>query len=200
MIHISPQEEDRWTWSWEAKGIFSTRSVYQAHYKAKTLCDLAPAIWGTWAPMRCKLAAWLFIRGRVWTADRLAKRGLPHNDLCPFCNVSKEDAQHLFMGCAIVKILWSLMLGWARLQDPSLSHDLTLREWWHKFRTSLPGKKRGRLDSMIILTTWSIWRERNKRIFEKTIKPLNLLIEQLKSEAKLWSVASSGRLTFMDAH
>jgi hypothetical protein len=34
---------------------------------------------GNPAPPPCKMFIWLVLKNRVWTADRLAKRGLPHN-------------------------------------------------------------------------------------------------------------------------
>jgi hypothetical protein len=50
---------------------------------------------------------WLIIRGRVWTADCLAKRGLPHNEPCVFCNSTEEDHKHLFFSCAVINLIWS---------------------------------------------------------------------------------------------
>jgi hypothetical protein len=38
----------------------------------------------------------LFIRGRISTVDRLAKRTLPHNDKFVFYKIEEENAQHLF--------------------------------------------------------------------------------------------------------
>jgi hypothetical protein len=35
----------------------------------------------------------------------------------------------------------------------------------------------------------------NAGIFDKTFKPINVLISQMKSEAKQWSLASMGRLS-----
>jgi hypothetical protein len=94
-----------WLWSWEANGRFTTNSVYQVHFNRKITCDFAAAIWKTWAPLRCKVATWLFVRRRVWIAVRLSKRGLPHIDKCVLCNAADENAHHLFTGCAVVNII-----------------------------------------------------------------------------------------------
>jgi hypothetical protein len=97
IIHLNPKEYDKWTWLWEADGVFSTKSVYKSHYKTKINRDLDTAVWGTWAPLRCKLAMRLFIRKRIWTADRLATRGLPHNEKCVFCNNAEEIMPNTFL-------------------------------------------------------------------------------------------------------
>ena len=163
-IILLPNEEDKWSWSWEPKGSFSTKSVYKAHFVTRTTCDLASAIWGTWAPLRCKFAAWLFIRNRVWTADRLARRGLPHNDKCTFCNSNEENAQHLFIGCAISNIIWSKVLTWTNLQMLTPNTNDTLQRWWQEARMRTTGTRRKKLDSITILTTWLLWKERNNSL------------------------------------
>jgi hypothetical protein len=43
-IHLSQNAEDVWTWTWDAKGIFTSKSVYMAHYKTATQCDIANEI------------------------------------------------------------------------------------------------------------------------------------------------------------
>ena len=64
-IHLQPQVEDVWRWSWDSKGFFSTKSVYQAHFQTKVTCQMTEAIWKCWAPMKCKFAMWLIIRERI---------------------------------------------------------------------------------------------------------------------------------------
>ena len=193
-VHLSPPVEDKWEWSWEPKGHFSTRSVYQAHFKTKITCEVAEAIWKSWAPTKCKLAMWLFIRQRIWTADRLEKRGLPHPDKCPYCSSTVENAQHLFMGCAIVNIIWGQVLSWAKLPSVTPPTHANLKEWWMQARGTVTGKTRNKLDSLILLVAWEVWRERNSRVFDKVFKPTNVLIEHIKNEAKQWALASAGRL------
>jgi hypothetical protein len=34
---------------------------------------------------------------------------------------------------------------------------------------------------------------RNNRVFEKEFKPINILLENMKTEAKQWAMASAGR-------
>ena len=144
--------------------------------------------------MKCKLAMWLFIRRRVWTADRLQRRGLPHPASCSFCGSVEENAQHLFMGCAVVNIIWGQILSWANIQRVTPSIQDNLREWWVHTRVLFTGTTRRKLDTMIVLVAWEVWRERNRRVFDKIVKPINVLIEHIKNEAKQWNLASAGRL------
>jgi hypothetical protein len=87
------------------------------------------------------------------------------------------------------------MLRWVNLQQITPTIDDTLQGWWQQARGVIAGKKkRKKLNSLVILITWSIWRERNSRIFYKVSKPMNILQEQIKGEAKQWAAASSDRL------
>uniref|UniRef100_M8C3S2 Reverse transcriptase zinc-binding domain-containing protein n=1 Tax=Aegilops tauschii TaxID=37682 RepID=M8C3S2_AEGTA len=43
---------------------------------------------------------------RCWTADRLARRGLPHNDGCVLCDQTTEDMHHLFTACPFSRQIW----------------------------------------------------------------------------------------------
>ena len=194
-VQLNPSTEDDWKWTWDTRGVFSTKSVYLAHFKTKTTCDVAEAIWKSWAPMKCKLAMWLFIRGRVWTADRLARKGLPHNVKCAFCNTAGENVQHLFLGCAVVNIIWGHMLTWCTLQQLTPTPQDNLKEWWVHARNTVDGKIRNRFDSLVMMVAWMIWRERNKRVFDKIAKSTSVLIELMKQEAKQWATASVGRFT-----
>jgi hypothetical protein len=94
---------------------FTSKSVYQGHFQAKVSSSLAEGIWKPWAPLRCKIGVWLFLKGRVWTADILAKREVHHIEHCVFCYTIAESAQHLFIGCAVVNIIWGVILNWISL-------------------------------------------------------------------------------------
>jgi hypothetical protein len=43
-----------------------------------------------WAPLQCKLAVWLIVCGKIWTANRLAKHGLPRNENVSFAMLLKK--------------------------------------------------------------------------------------------------------------
>lgn len=47
------------------------------------------------------------------------------------------------------------------------------------------------LTSLMMLVGWTIWNERNVRIFRNEFKPPNILLTNIKSEAKLWAAAGA---------
>lgn len=76
---------DRWTWKWTLSGTHSTKTAYDTTFTARTHCGWESLIWQPWAPMKFKYFAWLVLRNRTWTSDRLARRDLPHQAACPLC-------------------------------------------------------------------------------------------------------------------
>jgi hypothetical protein len=141
----------------------------------------------------------LIVRYRVWTANRLAKRGLPHNEKCIFCNAAEEDPQHLFMGCAVINITWSSILTWAGLAQVIPLNNPNLRFWWNQAASNLQNKSKKKLNTMVILVIWTIWKERNGRVFENKVRTLLQILDQIKSEARLWVLASRGRFILQEA-
>ena len=85
-FELQPEVEDAIRWEWSSDGVYSAKSACMAFYAGRELAPAAKMIWNSRAPMNCRLFAWLASRNRCWTADRLAKRGLPHPTACPLCD------------------------------------------------------------------------------------------------------------------
>lgn len=66
--------------------------------------------WKTWVPFRCRFFVWLVYHNRVWIADRLAKRNMPHWEACPFCDQEGETIHHLLIGCVFACEVWTIIL------------------------------------------------------------------------------------------
>ena len=60
-------------------------------------------IWKSWYPLRCKFFIWLAIDNRCWTADCLAKRGLPYLAACALCDQMDETIQHTLVSLHSLK-------------------------------------------------------------------------------------------------
>lgn len=80
------QEDDIHVWRFEGSGQYTAKSAYRAFFNGAVLFEPWRRIWKTWAPAKCKTFLWLAVRNRCWTADRLARRNLPHPALCPLCD------------------------------------------------------------------------------------------------------------------
>ena len=108
-IHLS-QEEDVHIWKLDGSGNFS-KSAYRAFFNGAIPFEHWRRLWKSWAPSKCKVFLWLAIWNRCWTADRLARRGLPHLPKCPLCDQEEEDIQHLLTTCVFSRDFWFRVLA-----------------------------------------------------------------------------------------
>jgi hypothetical protein len=64
----------------------------------------------------------------ITSDEKMAKRGLPHQELCVFCKSVKEDPHYLFICCVVVQIIWSSVLIWAGIpQVVPTAADISLQ-------------------------------------------------------------------------
>jgi hypothetical protein len=84
---------DQHKWELMQHGSYSSKSAYEALFLGSIRFGPWRKIWKTWAPACCKFFIWLVFHGRVWTANRLAKRNLTHPEACPLCDQAAADPE-----------------------------------------------------------------------------------------------------------
>jgi hypothetical protein len=50
---------------------------------------------------------------------------------------------------------------------------------------------------MVFFTTWAIWQERNGRVFRKEFKTNQQIVDQTKTDARLWAKATKGHFLIL---
>ena len=153
----------------------------------------AQTIWKAWALPKCKFFAWLVTQDRVWTSDRLMRRGWPQSPACPLCRNAPETALHLLAECRYTKRVWNLIADW--LAQPTLRPEVWRQSdhifhWWTNI-TSCEHMPRKGIRSLAILVIWEIWCERNARVFRKRETSAPGLLAKIKSEAGAWALAGA---------
>jgi hypothetical protein len=98
--------DDRLRWNWNEKGVYNSGSAYRAFFHGTTSLPRAAQVWHSFAPFKVKFHAWLALRRRCWTADRLIRRGMHANPLCSLCGVSAERLDHLSLQCPFAGQVW----------------------------------------------------------------------------------------------
>ena len=181
-------------WKWTESGVYSAKSCYLALFHGSTTDASWKLTWKTWAPLRIKIFIWLALQDRCWTADRLARRGLPHNDSCVLCDQTTEDMHHLFTSCPFSRQIWHEVLSWCRSTATIPNPDTTFADWWMDACTSSPSALRKGLCSIIALTAWAIWRHRNGCVFDQRQPSIATLLQSIQEDARLWASAGANGL------
>jgi hypothetical protein len=64
-------------------------------------------------------------------------------------------------------------------------------EWFIQMMNRLPPPLNEGLRSLILLTIWEIWCERNSRIFRKECRQVQKIVESIHDEANTWAHAGN---------
>ena len=146
-------------------------------------------VWKARVPPRVKFFAWLALQDRCWTAERRRRHGLQDSDSCALCDQAVESMDHLLTKCSFSREVWFRcfdVLGWThRLPSP----DLSFIGWWLQARKGFDKRSKRGFDSVVLLTVWMIWKERNNRVFRRKASMPCVVLDKVVEEAKLWVLA-----------
>ncbi|CAH2079181.1 unnamed protein product, partial [Thlaspi arvense] len=149
------EEENYYEWEIDAKVIprYSTGQVYG---KLRGDIDHVPwekVIWNIGGIPKHNFLAWLFVRDRSPTKDRLIGWGLAVDPTCLLCNLHGESRDHLFFDCDFSWMIWEKVARRCNLQP--------VRDWHgslEQMQNLQGGKlaKNGRLHSQIFRSSDNI--------------------------------------------
>ncbi|XP_048502690.1 uncharacterized protein LOC125498510 [Beta vulgaris subsp. vulgaris] len=173
-VHLSPQDEDSFSWSPHKKGWFSVKSFCFELAKSDAHCpnSVVPGIWRGLVPHRVEIFTWLALLRKLNTKDRLVRLGIIDVALshCVFCNASQESCDHIFLQCPMA---WSLWSWWLSVWNVHWSFPSSPREAFDQWTPPKKGrffKKIWAASFLIIM--WTLWKERNSRCFENNFSSL----------------------------
>jgi hypothetical protein len=186
-VVLTDEHEDTATWTLTSDGKYSAKSAYSIQFEGKTRCLTASQTWKTKAPPKCKFFAWLMMKDRIWTAARLQRKGWPNKYFCQLCIRNLETMTHLFCECRVTREIWEEVALW--IQAPSLlpenwSNSFAMEEWFIELSAIEDASRRPGLQSIVLLTIWEIWRERNNRVFRREAKTVSHIVASIQDEAR----------------
>jgi len=186
LIHLNANP-DRVCWKWTADQRFTTASAYQSFFVGQHPIKGARFLCKTSAPPKCKFFIWLAFHDRCWTVQRRKKRNLQADDPCAFCDQESETIDHLLVSCVFARQIWSFLLhrlGWD-IAVPS-TVDQSLADWWFSAHKRIAKADRKCFDSMVVLTCWWLWKERNRRTFDHQAHSTTELLALISDEVVCW--------------
>jgi len=99
--------------------------------------------------------------------------------LCVLCGRMEESAIHFFLHCEVEAKVWIMVLNWVNfnlITPPNLATHL---DCW--FNEVCAKKVRKGLLLILHATIWTIWLERNDRIFKGVNKEVGEIFDAVKS-------------------
>jgi hypothetical protein len=168
------EEEDGVSWSLEASGAYSARSLYVRLSQGAAVTHFKE-VWSLRVPPRIKIFLWQLIRGRLPSAEQIAKRHGPSNGDCGLCG-EVEDCSHIFFGCSLARFMWAaireiLHCDW----NPAGAGEFLA------IAQGLSGRYRRLVWFAFAAQCWALWNVRNKMIFDGSLisNPCDMLYKML---------------------
>ena len=93
----------------------------------------------------------------------------------------------MLIKCPFSRELWFNLLrklGWESV-SPS-AHELGMVAWWTVARKSIHKDNRQCFDSVVILVSWMLWKERNNRMFERATRSALAMLAWVVDEILFW--------------
>ncbi|TVU02742.1 hypothetical protein EJB05_51740, partial [Eragrostis curvula] len=114
---------------------------------------------------------------------------------CALCDQVDEFIDHLLLECPYSKECWFKILRPAGYQQLMPNSTECLVDWWLSSRKKVVKAARKGFDSLVVLTVWKIWCERNNRVFNRQRILPSTLVGQIQMEGRDWIRAGFKQLS-----
>jgi hypothetical protein len=159
-------------WGYQPKGTFTPSEAYKIVSNISTPSDpIWRKIWELDSWPKVSYFLWLVGHKRILTWDKLRRRNFHGPSICHNCNHNEETLQHLLDSCPLANQLWEKESFRCQIRC-RMENDIisSLRQWPQKpYKSELLNCLWNIIPGLIL---WSIWKERNKRIFKNQCSPI----------------------------
>jgi hypothetical protein len=188
-VVLQANVHDRWRWLLDPAHGYSVKGTYQylMSVDEPPERELVDDVWLKQVPLKVLLFAWRLFRNRLPTKDNLLRRQVLHSDNinCVGGCGSLENAEHLFLGCDFFGRVWTQVLLWLGL---SYAAPVRCRDHYLQFghMAGLPHFSHSFIQLIWLACVWTIWKERNNRIFTQKATPISILSDRVKLLSFKW--------------
>ncbi|XP_074300850.1 uncharacterized protein LOC141632180 [Silene latifolia] len=159
---------------WTESG-YSVQKVYEWLLGAQQRVTWQPFVWNRVSLPKHNFLAWLFVKKRCLTQDRLIKFGVITDGICYLCGAQQETQAHLFFDCCYSQRCVQLLQHWL-----GVSWQGDCVDWVIKWRCKSLCQK------MIVMVAISglvycIWEARNKCKVDMVMKRPEAVIEHVQN-------------------
>jgi hypothetical protein len=195
IVQRDSRTSDEFSWTGSKSGLYNARDTYKLLCQGRQFFSLSEPIWRSFAPPKCKMFCWLAAKGRLWTSDRRFRHGLQdQTSACFVCLQEEDNIEHITMQCCYARQVWHTCLHAAGLRIPIPHVGSIWENWWLHVRTLVAAKDRRKIDTLIILVAWTLWKHRNAVVFGNTRDQCSptQLADRVRDEFRLWELAGFG--------
>ncbi|XP_060184494.1 uncharacterized protein LOC132614137 [Lycium barbarum] len=142
----------------------------------------------SWRKLVCNnlgLPKWIFMlrlvaHGKLYTRDKLSKWGVICNVMCPLCDKESESHSCLFFLCEMSAQIWQRLLQWQGITRRPKDWDAEIRWLTNYAKGKIAKAELYRI--VLAAAAYTIWKERNMRVFQDKKQQLDVMIKLVMQE------------------
>jgi hypothetical protein len=180
---------DKWRWKLGGEDVFTVKSLYTKLEEGERVNGFITEgeklvfrkIWKTEVPSKVATFVWKALLDRIPTRVNLEIRRCLPPDIarnCVWCGLVPESTTHIFLHCDMAMNIWRKLMDWLDLNFLMPPNLFIHWECWsgghfHK-------KIRKGLMMIWQAIIWVMWRARNDRIFNMSVKRWDEVVDDIK--------------------
>ncbi|XP_026430759.1 uncharacterized protein LOC113327852 [Papaver somniferum] len=165
---------------------FSAKKCYEVLTGTYPPCNFDSHLWKHNIPNKVSFILWASFHDSISTRDMLVHRGMSiQSDLCVLCNDEKETFDHMFLHCTYSFAIWDYFIKAFKISWSMPRNLFQFFEAWFTNILQGMGKKVWKIIHYAIC--WTLWKERNGRVFGGRQKSVAENIDLVKQRVVLWS-------------
>ncbi|GJW18812.1 RNA-directed DNA polymerase, eukaryota, reverse transcriptase zinc-binding domain protein [Tanacetum coccineum] len=173
-------EQDAWEFTPDLLRCFSVKSMRKTISNTLNNTTIQSTKWNKLLPSKVNIMSWRVCNQRLPTRANLNKHGIDLDSvLCLICNSDIATESHVFVTCSIARNIWKAIYAWWHLSDTptTILEDLvSLSD-----RVPLENKFKPFFDMVVNNTIWSLWKYRNKVLFNLKRPQKELILNEIKT-------------------
>jgi hypothetical protein len=194
-LQLCHDVQDKFMWKWSSSQQYSASSAYRAFFCGQCGIPGAKVLSKTKAPPSDKFFIWLMLLDRPWTSDHLHRHRMQNNGDCALYSQAAESISHLLQFCAYSREVWFRLLRPAGFPQLTLQDEMEFADLWLTRCKMVHRDHRKGFDSLVVLISWLVWKQRNDRIFNNSMLHAAQLALWIKEEGLLWVAAGYSPLS-----
>ncbi|XP_074304751.1 uncharacterized protein LOC141639547 [Silene latifolia] len=159
-------------------GKMQLHKVYDLLREPNSKVSWVRAVWNKAVVPKHSFIVVLAMQGKLATIDQLTIRGMHLVNRCVLCKAASEDHQQLFFQCNYSSHVWKHLLDWMGLRGRSMRFKTELH--WIAHRRHRRHWKFLWVTSCMTALVYSIWEERNSRIFNNVEHAVEHVIRRVQ--------------------
>lgn len=134
-------------------------------------------VWKNRAPPRVQFFGWLATRGRLQCRANLALKNVVPDDTCVACVRGVETSAHILFQCEFAERFWAMLRIGTPGGGPCAPLHLLQRP------REIPALH---FSTFVLLCCWSLWKRRNRLVFDGVLTTMPEFLASVRAEAALW--------------